>query len=164
MGLGGEAEVDQPETYPNYETSTALSQSRPAEHVPQDGVGREQEMARTIAGVVPGPCGSSPTAMEMGLVASPFHSEMVQAEIQLRRSRPRTLDADAEAVGRGQRDPEGVVLEPDYSSMSGLQAGTEVTARVARVQTMEESQSTDIGARAGSVFFNRQGRPWCHRC
>ena len=45
----------------------------------------------------------SPGAMEQGLVASPFHSELVQSEVALSLSRPSTLDADALTLA-GQRE------------------------------------------------------------
>ena len=50
---------------------------------------------------VAGPPGTvSPGAMERGLVASPFHSELIQEEVALRLSRPSTLDRDARALGQ----------------------------------------------------------------
>ena len=150
MGPGGGAEVGHQDVHPSYETSTALSQPSTAERLQSEDASREQRMATASLEGGLGLSGSSPTAMEMGLMASPFHSEMVQAEIQLRRSRPRTLDADAEALGRGSRESDGVARDPDYSTMMVVPAGQEMRARVARVQAESESQSGVVGMDLGS--------------
>ena len=41
----------------------------------------------------------SPGAMERGLVASPFYSDLIKSEVALRNNRPSTLDRDARLLG-----------------------------------------------------------------
>ena len=88
---------------------------------------------------------SSPNTMELGLVASPFHSTRIQEEVQLLRRRPATLDQDGMALIRTRQDVGDVELYPDYESggfataMKGedKDGATGSGIRVARVQTDE---------------------------
>ena len=83
--------------------------------------------------------GSSGWAMEAGLgssvsglMASPFHSQRIQSEIQLRRARPSTLDADGRRV---EQRVEGEV-EGEIASVNRGEG-----PRVARVEAREEEPS-----------------------
>ena len=102
---------------------------------------------------------SSPNTMELGLMASPFHSSRIQEEVQLRLSRPATLDKDGMALNKGK--PEATEQEPDYGS-AGFVLGSQKEdrdsaggkgIRVARVQTEEPK---------GSLGPSQAGRtsPW----
>ena len=110
---------------PHREGEAALSQSsvglNGSMDRPEPAVAGEGQLRPTSL------CGSgSPDTMERGMmpvVPSPFHSERVRAEIELQRSRPATLDRDA-----------------------ALAASSEVTARIARVETTVGSG--EVGVRA----------------
>ena len=82
------------------------------------------------------------------LVANPFHSERVKAEVALRRSRPTTLDQDAErlevGVASGPTATEvqlDAVLEPDYQAAFSATMVDERGPRVARVDATWDSST-----------------------
>ena len=93
--------------HPSLESETALSHgpvSYAPDHMPAPSG------SRAIFPTGRGPLEGSPGAMESGLVArqagalagpiaSPFHSERVQNEVQLQRFRPATLDEDGRRMG-----------------------------------------------------------------
>ena len=105
------------------------------------------------------------------LVANPFHSERVKAEVALRRSRPTTLDRDAEQLEVGATGgpmatevQQDAVLEPDYQAAFPAAVTEEGGPRAARVdaawdstpgmgfpaQATTSAGSTDGGFLAGS--------------
>ncbi|OLP95197.1 putative ATP-dependent RNA helicase ddx42 [Symbiodinium microadriaticum] len=83
--------------------------------------------------------------------ANPFHSDKVRAEVDLIRSRPATLDVDANRLGLeaetaalgevGNRFP----MEPNYAAMPGSDLGREEAPRVARVEANADSPSHELG-------------------
>ena len=91
---------------------TALSR---AHQVPEgiDGLLKGGETTPVAARTGPA-TSSSPNTMELGLMASPFHSSRIHEEVQLRLSRPATLDQDGMALNKGK--PEATEQEPDYGS------------------------------------------------
>ena len=83
------------------------------------------------------PLEASPGMIERGqgpsnLTASPFHSERVKTEVEIRRHRPLTLDADARKAARLPEDP----AEHVYGHPGLMGEG----ARVARVEAREGEQ------------------------
>ena len=104
-------------------------------------VGHEASQASSLATrEVPAPAmrnpmEASPGMMERGqgsgsLIASPFHSEKVKSELELRRHRPLTLDADARKVS--------ATVEEQGELQHGFHDVGE-SARVARVETREDT-------------------------
>ena len=97
---------------------------------------------------------ASPGTLEQGgvtlPVASPFHSERVQTEVELLRRRPLTLDEDAQRVGANSED---VGLGEDFSAVrtreppydQGL-SGRDSQVRVARLE-----HPTETAVRSGDV-------------
>ena len=109
---------------------------------------------------------TSPGMMELGIVASPFHSELIQGEVALRRSRPATLDRDAQALERGPHDPDEVPFDPKYGAVriariEGSQGEEVPRAPSGKPQTFQPSlhpsgegatgPSLAVGASAGSA-------------
>ena len=94
--------------------------------------------------------------------AHPFHSERVQAEVALARSRPTTLDDDAKRMldvseaALGDRSLSGRHDEPDYGS--GVQPGV---PRVARIEYTEGSVtgSKDVGSVTAGDAGTSRGSP-----
>eukprot|EP00439_Symbiodinium_sp_Y106_P077061 s313_g16.t1 len=89
-------------------------------------------------------------------VANPFHSERVKTEVNLRRSRPASLDKDAARLGVGvdaqdlgeaMNDIRG---EPDYSSAFGP-TEARIPPRVARVEASSAGGPTEIGLAHGGT-------------
>ena len=82
----------------------------------------------------------SPGAMEQGLVASPFHSELVQSEVALRLSRPSTLDADALTLA-GQREARDAAPVREFEGIRvvRVERSPEQTAPSARPQALGPS-------------------------
>ena len=93
-----------------------------------------------------------------GLVASPFHSDKVHAEVELLRNRPATLDGDAQRVseinetGLGDRISGACTGEPQYFADEGSR---EATVRVARLEGFPEGQSGSA-ALAGGIQAGRR--------
>ena len=101
------------------------------------------------------------------LVANPFHSERVKTEIALRRSRPSTLDQEAERMEAGapglqpptiREELREEMLEPDYQSAFQAPVRDGVGPRVARVEAPENGTgavtavpSSAVDEKAGSV-------------
>ena len=90
---------------------------------------------------------ASPSTLEQGgvalPVASPFHSERVQTEVELVRRRPLTLDEDAQRVGVIAED---AGLGEDFSAVRGREppydqelSGREAQVRVARLERSTET-------------------------
>ena len=90
----GDAELAEGDFFPNYDQA-ALGHGRRTPERGQRALGPDGAMELQPA--------VSPAAMELGMVASPFHSEIVQAEVALRLSRPQSLDDDARALGKNAR-------------------------------------------------------------
>ena len=97
---------------------------------------------------------ASPGTLEQGgvslPVASPFHSERIQTEVELLRRRPVTLDQDAQRVGAVTED---IGLGEDFSGVRQReppydqdQTPGETQVRVARLE-----QAEDVPGRAGEV-------------
>ena len=105
------------------EVQTALSQEGQPKGDPRGAQGRDLQMTPK-SGMETAREAISPGALELGLVASPFHSELIRSEVALRRTRPLTLDQDARSLAPSNRSFE----EPRSSS---YQEGV----RVARVDT-----------------------------
>ncbi|CAE7239615.1 RE2 [Symbiodinium sp. CCMP2592] len=126
------------------EYRAALSQAG-APSVPVGGAG-----GASLNGVVPGRFAggeASPGTLESGEAvvsggegvlptSHPFHSDRIKSEVQLQRSRPSTLDADAKRLGVDTDSPAlgeaGVGAEPDYSA--AFASSTAPGPRVARVE------------------------------
>ena len=90
---------------------------------------------------------ASPSTLEQGgvtlPVASPFHSERVQTEVELLRRRPLTLDEDAQRVGANSED---VGLGEDFSAVRTREppydqelSGRDSQVRVARLEHPTET-------------------------
>ena len=90
---------------------------------------------------------ASPSILEQGgvtlPVASPFHSERVQTEVELLRRRPLTLDEDAQRVGAIAED---AGLGEDFSAVRGREppydqelSGRDSQVRVARLERPTEN-------------------------
>eukprot|EP00439_Symbiodinium_sp_Y106_P043399 s7005_g5.t1 len=76
--------------------------------------------------------------------ANPFHSERIRTEMELIRTRPATLDANARRL---QTDPDGpnlgepgaaVDMEPNYVSVLGREESGQEAPRVAQVELAPE--------------------------
>ena len=138
---------------PDPDYQAALGQAEAAE---ASGVGTS---AVPTNGTFPGE--ASPGTLEMGggpgapvLQASPFHSDHVKAEVELRRHRPTTLDEDGlrlgmehdeSALGDSVGDP---LREPNYGSMAAGPGNVSSAPRVARVEPSAEGPVAQ--AEAGS--------------
>ena len=105
------------------EVQTALSQEGQPKGDPRGAQGRDLQMTPK-SGMETAREAISPGALELGLVASPFHSELIRSEVALRRTRRLTLDQDARFLAQSNRS-----FEEPRSSL--LQEGV----RVARVDT-----------------------------
>ena len=123
--------------------ATALSQIPSGENVAPAG------------GVVPRGDASPGTLEQGGVtmpVASPFHSERVQAEVELLRRRPPTLDQDAQRVGGSGED---AGLGEDFSGVKAKEPpyDREPISAVApiRVARLEQSSEAVPGTTGGIV-------------
>ena len=113
------------------EDETALSHGRGA----TDALRGQQGLVMAGGGLVGSQSAvgfGSPGTMERGLMASPFHSDRVRAEIELQRSRPTTLDSDARALGQGDFSEASLDLDYEVAKKGSEVLGQEV--RVARVE------------------------------
>ena len=140
-GGAGNTELEAEATEPDY--STALSQPIS---------GGDPALAKGVA-----PRGdASPGTLEQGgvsmPVASPFHSERVQTEVELLRRRPMTLDQDAQRVGLhldeadlGEEFSAARAREPPYEREL---ASGEAPVRVARLEQSIEVEQRSSGGRA----------------
>ena len=147
MGVAEGSEARSMEAQAMYEAALSQPQgsgvdSGLVEHAGMGPVARPMTFSNPCVG------SSSPSTMEMGMVASPFHSDKVRAEVQLQRSRPTSLDSDARALVQS-RSEGGDSAEPDYGKSP---VSTEMV-RVARVGTTSPDSSgptmlamTDQGA------------------
>ena len=117
LGLNGEVAVTESE--PQSETALSHGHPVPGSRLDTQATGEKTPVQARVGPAISG----SPNTMERGLVASPFHSERVQEEVQLRRSRPQTLDQDGRAIIRARIDAGDVELHPDYGSGSSFPAG-----------------------------------------
>ena len=156
------------EVFPNYEA--ALSQgglhAAPDREVQDSGRGGTDSPR---GGIAPQPS-VSPSTLERGMVettmstdrgvggptASPFHSEKIRSEVELLRRRPRTLDADGEALRKERSALEGSLKEPDYGYGLLDRSGSTERIRVARVQTGDRVQETP-GSSAGQSMSGLEG-------
>ena len=135
------------EPYRTYET--ALSQpgecapGTSMEEVAGSGTPRGSNLSTLGGGNV------SPNTLERGVIASPFHSQKIQEEIQLRNSRPASLDDDAKALGHIAEE-ESARLEREY-----FQQLASSGVRVARVETASHESSSPpraSGERHGGLY------------
>ena len=112
---------------------------------------------------------ASPGAMERGLVASPFHSELVQSEVALHLSRPSALDAEALTLA-GQReardrDYEGIRVARVERSVDS----SEQLASSGRPQVLGPSghlagmETPEPAAAVGELALVRQWSHWVRR-
>ena len=123
------------EAEPNYGTALGQGLQESEGQVGPQVLGVATPVAQRMG---PPVSSGSPNLMELGLVASPFHSSRVQEEIELRRSRPASLDEDGRMLAQARQDAGDVVLEPDYASRLFSGSAAEERVRVARVQTTSE--------------------------
>ena len=97
---------------------------------------------------------ASPGTLEQGgvamPVASPFHSERVQVEVELLRRRPPTLDQDAQRVGGSGED---AGLGEDFS---GVKAKEPPYDRVARLEQSSEAVPGTTGGRVAEPPSERE--------
>eukprot|EP00439_Symbiodinium_sp_Y106_P048574 s2272_g6.t1 len=149
----------------DFEYQAALSQANPSSFSPSSAFNVEASPGTLEAGVTAR--GGQPEP-EQGLVASPFHSDKVRMEVNLIKTRPTTLDADASKLraeyddaALGSSVAQGTSLEPDYSLLG---AGDQVFGgpRVARVKAVdsrvEEPQLTpDCSLKPETPLISTQG-------
>ena len=131
-------------------SETALSQVHQG-HEGRDGNHTRGDVTPVAAKAGPA-TSSSPNTMELGLVASPFHSTRIQEEVHLRRSRPATLDQDGIALNMARREAGEGELDPHYESGGftsasqgeDREAATVGGVRVARVQAEEPDYGSGL--------------------
>ena len=153
------AEVDSTASEAELNYGTALGQGL---QEPEGQVGPQVlGVATPVAQRMGPPVGSgSPNLMELGLVASPFHSSKVQEEIELRRSRPASLDEDGRILAQAKQDAGDVELEPDYASRLFSGSAAEERVRVARVQTTsEETAESALVEVRRNLGLGQEGQP-----